>query len=51
MVTANGTGFSQTNGGVIRSYGNNTVDNNSNNGAATGPTLGCQRTACRTVGS
>jgi hypothetical protein len=40
MVTANTTGFSQTNGGVIRSYGNNTVDNNTSNGAATGPTLG-----------
>jgi len=40
MVTANGTGFSQTGGGVIRSYGNNTVDNNTSNGSATGPTLG-----------
>jgi hypothetical protein len=39
-VSDNTTGFSQTNGGVIRSYGNNTVDSNTNTGAPTAPTLG-----------
>ena len=38
-VTANGTGFGQANGGVIRSYGNNAVDNNSTSGSATPPIL------------
>jgi hypothetical protein len=36
MVTANTTGFSAVNGGVIMSYGNNALDNNTSNGAATG---------------
>ena len=39
MVTANGTGFSQVNGGVIKSYVNNGVDNNTSNGAATAPAV------------
>jgi len=39
MATANTTGFSQLNGGQIRSYVNNAVDNNSNNGGATAPAL------------
>jgi hypothetical protein len=37
MATANTVGFSQLNGGVIRSYGNNSVDNNP--GTVTPPTL------------
>jgi Right handed beta helix region len=39
MVTANTTGFSQVNGGVIRSYGNNAVDSNTFNGASTPPNV------------
>ena len=39
MATANTTGFSQLNGGQIRSYVNNAVDNNSNDGGATAPAL------------
>jgi hypothetical protein len=39
MVTANGTGFRQTNGGIIRSYVNNAVDNNTSNGAAAAPAV------------
>jgi len=39
MATANGTGFNQLNSGQIRSYVNNAVDNNSNNGGATAPAL------------
>jgi hypothetical protein len=35
-VTANGTGFAPTNGGVIVSYGNNNVDNNTVDGTASG---------------
>ena len=38
-ATANGTGFNQLNSGQIRSYVNNAVDNNSNNGGATAPAL------------
>src|SRR5262245_9096871 len=37
MVTANDIGFSAVNGGAIFSFGNNAVDNNTSNGAATGP--------------
>jgi len=36
-VTANDIGFSAVNGGAIFSFGNNAVDNNTSNGAATGP--------------
>ena len=36
MVTANDIGFSAVNGGAILSFGNNAVDNNTSNGAATG---------------
>jgi len=39
MATNNGTGFNQLNSGQIRSYVNNAVDNNSNNGSATAPAL------------
>ena len=39
MATSNTTGFSQLNSGQIRSYNNNSVDNNSNNGSVTAPTL------------
>jgi len=37
IVTANDIGFSAVNGGAIFSFGNNAVDNNTSNGAATGP--------------
>jgi hypothetical protein len=34
-VTGNGTGWQATNGGQLLTYGNNNVDGNTNNGAAT----------------
>jgi hypothetical protein len=40
MATANGgSGFEQVDGGQIRSYNNNAVDNNTSNGSVTAPTL------------